>query len=100
MLLPRPSWRHDQEPWCSRFRDRRCASPCVVLQQAFESLAKDGSGVFEAVGASQQDVLTKVRMMALLGLGAHASTLSFQDVQVRCRPPPDSICRHDMCFVG
>lgn len=55
--------------------------------------------MFEAVGASQQDVLTKVRMMALLGLGAHASTLSFQDVQVRCRVPPHSVVRH-YCFSG
>jgi hypothetical protein len=51
--------------------------------QAFESLAKDSAGVFEVVGASREDVLTKVRLMALLGLGAQATTLSFEDVQVR-----------------
>jgi translation initiation factor 3 subunit M len=49
--------------------------------QAFESLAKESAGVFETVGASREDVLTKVRLMALLGLGAQAATLSFEDVQ-------------------
>jgi hypothetical protein len=53
------------------------------VHQAFQSLAKDHAGVFGAVGAAQEDVLTKVRMMALLGLGARAATLTFQDVQVR-----------------
>jgi hypothetical protein len=52
--------------------------------QAFESLAKDNAGVFETVGASREDVLTKVRLMALLGLGAEATTLTFENVQVRC----------------
>lgn len=51
--------------------------------QAFESFAKANAGVFETVGVSHGDAQTKMRLMALLGLGAQSSTLSFQDVQVR-----------------
>lgn len=50
--------------------------------QTFKSFAHSNKGVFETVGLSQDDVLTKMRLMALLGLGAKASTVSFQDVQV------------------
>ena len=60
------------------------------MWQAFESLASDSAGVFEVVGASREDVLTKVRLMALLGLGAQATTLSFEDVQVRRQS--DRVC--------
>jgi translation initiation factor 3 subunit M len=49
--------------------------------QAFESFAQSNKGVFETVGMPYEDVLTKMRLMALLGLGAKASTVSFQDVQ-------------------
>ena len=50
--------------------------------QAFKGFAQSNKGVFETVGMSYEDVLTKMRLMALLGLGAKASTVSFQDVQV------------------
>lgn len=49
--------------------------------------------MFEVVGASREDVLMKVRLMALLGLGAQATTLSFEDVQVRR-------LSHCGCFAG
>jgi len=55
----------------------------VPAAQAFEGFAQSNKDVFDTVGMSYEDVLTKMRLMALLGLGAKASTVSFQDVQVR-----------------
>lgn len=55
------------------------------MVQSFESFAASNKGVFETVGVTHDDALTKMRLMALLGLGAQQSSLSFQDVQVRTR---------------
>lgn len=54
----------------------------IVWVQDFEAFASKNSGMFEATGTSQADAVAKMRLMALLGLAAQSSTVSFSDVQV------------------
>mmetsp|Transcript_708 Transcript_708/g.2091 ORF Transcript_708/g.2091 Transcript_708/m.2091 type:complete len:416 (-) Transcript_708:200-1447(-) len=49
--------------------------------QDFQAFAEENPGVFEAAGTSQEEALTKMRLMALLGLGAHPHPVPLADVQ-------------------
>lgn len=55
----------------------------MVYVQDFQAFAEENPGVFEAAGTSQEEALTKMRLMALLGLGAHPHPVPLADVQVR-----------------
>ena len=55
---------------------------CCNFVQAFDHFAAANEGVFKQLGVSHEDALTKMRLMALLGLGSQASSVTFQDVQV------------------
>ncbi len=62
------------------------STPLCALAQEFEAFASKNAGVFEAAGTTREDALTKMRLMALLGLGVHPAPVSFSDVQVSTVP--------------
>lgn len=70
--------------------------------QEFEAFAGKNEGVFEAAGTSREEALTKMRLMALLGLGAHPHPVPFADVQASplAPLPPRHDCLADSASDG
>lgn len=56
-----------------------------VLQE-YQTFAEQHPGVLESVGVSQDNALTKARLLALLSLASRSHELSYAHIRVRAAP--------------